>query len=77
MRDSCSAAGDLASDKGFATDGTFVIEQDPLEGMDSIYLAIAHRHPVLIMRELMDGNGLIHAENYCVRTIDWPRTDVE
>ena len=45
---SSQASRDFASDKGFATPGALVIEQDAVAGIHAICLTVVHRDPVAI-----------------------------
>ena len=46
--DSCKSPGDLASNKSFATNWAFVIEEDTITAVNTIGLSVVNSNPVCV-----------------------------
>ncbi len=46
--DARQGAGDLAGDEGFATNGTFVVEQDAVAGVEAVGFAVVDNDPIAV-----------------------------
>ena len=67
QRDPGDGARDLASDEGFATKRAFVVEQDPVAGVNAIGLAVVHRDPVGVELSHRVGVARVEGRGFLLR----------